>query len=261
MYIRVIKNSLKKELTYNWAIVFNIIASVLTIILLRSFWKAIYKVDHTQYIYMINYSTISMIFVPLLTIISPNEISNKIRNGGISIELIRPWNYLVNLFFIDIGVICAKIITAILPIILISKIFFSLYIPSMVCLVLTMVSLMLSFIILFLISNIISMICFWITEAWSLILLLNVAVQFFSGQFIPSWIMPKWLRSLMDVLPFIWIYQKPAQLYILGLNNYEYNYRIYYECYCNQFLWILVLLFVAWVMWKGALKRLSVQGG
>ena len=50
MYIRVIKNSLKKELTYNWAIVFNIIASVLTIILLRSFWKAIYKVDHTQFI-------------------------------------------------------------------------------------------------------------------------------------------------------------------------------------------------------------------
>lgn len=261
MYYKILKNSLKKEFMYNWATFFNIATSLITIILLRSFWRVLYKDDLSQYSYMANYTTISILVSTLLTLSSPNEMSNKIRDGGISIEMIRPWNYLVSLMFEDIGVIFSKVLTVIIPIIILSVVFFQLFVPQALVILLFLVSIMFSFIILFLVSNIVSMICFWVTEAWSMLILLNVVIQFFSGQFLPSWIMPKAIENIMNSLPFIWISQKPVELYIAQIKGSGFMFSQYLSCFKVQFIWIIILLIITTSMWKIASRKLAVQGG
>lgn len=261
MYFKILKNSLKKEFTYNWSTFFNIVSSLITILLLQSFWKVLYKDDSAQYIYMINYTTISILISALLTLVSPNEMSEKIRNGGISIEFIRPWNYLLSLVFVDLGVIISKILTIIVPIYIVSMLLFGLYVPGIIIIVLSICSIIFSFIILFLVSNIVSMICFWVTEAWSMLILLDIVVQFFSGQFLPSWIMPKIIENIMNIMPFIWISQKPVELYIAGLNGGNVDISQYLFCFKMQLIWIIILLVLVTFIWRIASRKLAVQGG
>lgn len=255
-YISIIRINIKNKFIYNWSVVFNIFCSIISIIALLFFWKALYKDDNQSFLYMANYVVIAELLSSIYSLQAPNILCSEIRGGGVSIELLRPWNYILTLFFGDIGKIIAGFFTTGIPIILITKLTFDLYFPSIYIFSLFILNVFLSIIILFLIKIIVSMACFWIFEAWSMLILVDIVIRFFSGKFIPSWLMPSTLKNIIDVLPFVWIFQKPIELYLSGYNGTYIDIKQFVFFIGLQMLWIIILFTIQNFLWKRAITKI-----
>jgi ABC-2 type transport system permease protein len=224
-------------------------------------WKALYKDDSSSYAYMLNYSIIAQILNAIYISHYSNDMLNKIMSGAISVELVRPWNYITSIFFKDLGVIIVNITVTVLPLVLISKIFLHMYTPISIYVVLFFISIFFSILILFLLKMIVSMLSFWFLETWSFIVLFDILVRFFSGQFLPDWIMPVFLKRVMNVLPFIWTYQKPIEIYLAKYKNAHTSIYSFMHPILLQLIWVVVLVVIVALIWNKAVSKLVVQGG
>lgn len=260
-YITIIKVNIKNNFAYNWSIVFNTIVTIISVIIPVCLWKALYVNNIEKCIYMINYSIMAQLLASFYSLQSSNKLCGSIRSGVIAYEMIRPIDYIVRLFFEDIGYIVVKLISVVLPMIIVSKLFFNLYVPSITAIIMFLFSIFLSIIILFLIRIIVSMICFWAIEAWSLIILLDIVISFFSGRFLPGWIMPESIQAVMNYLPFIWIYQKPIQVYLAEIGEFTGSSESFVYSLTIQLVWIFILYAVQHFLWSKAVKKLVIQGG
>ena len=256
MYIKIAKMGYKKVFTYKLSLVLMFFSSIASIFILQKFWFALYGDDYSQYLYMANYAVISQLLGIIYQIRSPNNFASKIRNGSISVELLRPWEYINALLFEDLGRIIANLVTSGFALLIVAKVLFDMQIPSVWNLLLFSFAALFGFLLLFMIKMMVSMLSFWLIEASNFLILINVVIQFLSGQFLPSWLVPDWLGKVMNVLPFVWMYEKPISIY-LG-QGYVSEYIL---ILLMQLLWIVILyLLLLWV-WRVAVKKLCVQGG
>jgi ABC-2 type transport system permease protein len=81
-------------------------------------------------------------------------------------------------------------------------------------------------------------------------------VSFFSGQIVPLWLFPDFLRKFSEVLPFQAIYYIPMSIYIKRLSG-----TSALQALGLQAFWTIVLVFCARWAWKQVHNRLTVQGG
>lgn len=261
MYIKIIQLGIKKIFAYKASIVLILFSSIASIFILQKFWFALYGNDYSQYLYMANYAIVSQILGIVYRINSPNTLSAQIRNGGISVKLLRPWEYINVLLFEDLGTIVGNLLSSGLILFCAAKLLFDMQIPPVRNIVLFFVSAFLGFMLLFLVKILVAMICFWIIEASSLLILINTVVHLLSGQFMPTWLMPEWLQKIMNALPFIWIYQKPISIYLGASGDGSVVGSEYYQILLLQLGWIIGLYFLVLLIWRIAVNKLSVQGG
>ena len=176
-------------------------------------------------------------------------------------QLLRPWEYINALLFEDLGAIIGNLLSTGTVLFISAKVLFNMQIPPVGNMILFLVSAFLGFMLLFLVKILVAMICFWIIEASSLLILINTVINLLSGQFLPTWMMPQWLEKIMNALPFIWIYQKPISVY-LGTAAEGYIVGIdYFQVLLMQLGWIIGLYILVLGIWRIAVKKLSVQGG
>lgn len=260
-YIKIFKLGFKKVFIYRTSIVLILFSSVISIFILQKFWSALYGSNRQQYLYMANYAIISQILGIIYRIHSPETLASRIRTGAISVELLRPWEYIKALLFEDLGTITGNLLSSGLVLFVTAKIVFDMRIPATVNILLFLVSALLGFLLLFLIKTLVAMACFWLIEASSLLILIDVVINLLSGQFLPAWLMPAWLEKIMNALPFIWIYQKPIVVYLgssgsgMGVENGIYGVMLL------QIFWIFILAIAVSLVWRTAVSKLSVQGG
>lgn len=260
-YIKIMKLGIKRVFVYRTGILLSLFSSLVSIFILQKFWLTLYGDNQAQYHYMANYAIIAQILGIVYQVRSPNTLSSRIRTGAISVELLRPWEYINALLFEDLGAIIGHLLSSGMLLFVTSKLLFNMQIPSIGNIILFFVSAFLGFLLLFLVKTLVAMACFWIVEASSLLILINVVINLLSGQFLPTWLMPVWLEKIMNALPFIWIYQKPISVYIgeagggLGVET------EYFQILLLQLAWIVVLYMLVLWIWRVAVGKLSVQGG
>ena len=81
-------------------------------------------------------------------------------------------------------------------------------------------------------------------------------VSFFSGQIVPLWLFPDFLRKIAEWLPFQAVYYIPMSIYIKRLSG-----STALQAVGIQVFWAIVLaLFARWA-WTRVHTRLTVQGG
>lgn len=260
-YIKIARLGLKKVFIYRGSILLILFARVISIFILQKFWYALYGQNQSQYFYMLNYAIISQILGIIYQFNSPSTLAGRIRTGAISIELLRPWEYINALLFQDLGTIVGNLMSSGMVLFVTAKLLFDLTIPSVKNFILFFVSALFGFMVLFLIKTLVAMICFWIVEASTFLVLTSVVVDLLSGQFLPTWLVPTWMEKLMNMLPFVWIYQKPISVYLGAAGDGSIVENELYQILLLQLVWIIVLyVFVLWV-WRKAVNKLSVQGG
>lgn len=259
-YLGLFKISFKKNTTYRLSCVIDIIISIITIFIFYYFWKALYGKDVENFTYMINYSVIAQLVYGLFYMFSPSTLVDKIRTGNICIDLLRPWNILVSLLVEDLGAIAVRVFTTVIPVSLLFTFIFQLKMPKILPLIGLIIATFIAIIILYLIKMCVSMICFWITEAWSFSILLDVVILIFSGKFVPSWLMPESMEKVMNFLPFIWTCEKPVKIYLDCLNEDQFSFDSF-SFLLSQLVWLAILILILCIIWKRALKKLAVQGG
>lgn len=250
---------IKKKFVYKFSIILILFSSMASIFILQKFWLALYGSEPSQYLYMANYAIVSQFLGILYRFGSPNNLANRIRSGAISIELLRPWEYINAMLFEDLGTIIGNLLSSGVVLIVTAKLLFDFYIPSVGSILLFFFSALLGFLVLFLVKTLVALSCFWLVEASALLVLVNVVVNLLSGQFLPSWMAPEWFEKIMNALPFIWIYQKPISIYMESVEAGG-NGEIY-QILFMQFVWVVILYIVILKVWRIAVDKLSVQGG
>ncbi len=261
-YLKLLKLGVKKVFIYRSSIILILFSSVASIFILQKFWFALYGNDHEQYLYMANYAIVSKILAIVYSIKSPNMLTQRIRSGAISVELLRPWEYINALLFEDLGTIIGNLLSSGVVLFITAKVLFNMVVPPIINIMLFLISAILGFLLLFLIKILVAMICFWIMEASTFLVLINVVINLLSGSFLPTWIMPSWLENIMNALPFIWIYQKPISVY-LGATGGSIVEELsgYGKIFALQLGWGVALYLVVLWVWRVAVNKLSVQGG
>ena len=260
-YFKLLILGMKKVFIYRSSIVLILFSSAASIFILQKFWYALYADDYSQYLYMANYAVVSQILGIMYQLRTQNILAQRIRSGAISVELLRPWEYINALLFEDLGTIIGNLLTKGVVLSIAALVLFGVSIPPAGNILLFFLSAFLGFLLLFLMYMLVAMMCFWFIEASMLLTLLDVIIKLLSGQFLPTWLMPAWLEKMMNALPFIWIYQKPISVFLGAAEGGAVIGSDYIKIVALQIGWIAVLYFVVLWVWRIAVDKLSVQGG
>jgi ABC-2 type transport system permease protein len=101
-----------------------------------------------------------------------------------------------------------------------------------------------------------TMFCFWTHNFMGISWTKDAVVWLFSGGLIPLSMLPTWLGTLAAVLPFAGLTATPAALYLGQATG-----IVALKLLALQAFWVFALWFGARLMWRGALRALTIHGG
>lgn len=259
-YIEFALKKFQNKMTYRLDFFMGIVNTVITIVVYLCIYKALY--GNATEIDGITYSMVATNFVIALGLSSAFEFNemflpDKILNGNITNEFLKPVNFILRLLSESIGEGLFKVVFQFIPALLVTLLHTKLCSPKSVASLMFMLpSIMLGYLILWLISFIIQTWSFWIISVWGIITIKNVFVNILSGALLPLWFMPSVLRKMISFTPFESIYFTPVRIYLGELSGTE-----LLTSMAMQVGWILVLAILANTFWKKGVKKLVIQGG
>lgn len=260
-YLYVCKTRIMRSFTYKFEVYGNILMQTIIMITTAFFWRALFgSQTFTNGITadsMMTYTVMSSVLSVLFMTGVERRIQQSVEKGSIAIDLMRPVNVFGVFLAEDIGSLTALMIQNLLPILLIGSLFIK--VPKIVsasAIPQFALSLAMSMAINWLFAAIFGM---WAFTAISMDALFQVKkhlVRLLSGSIIPIWFFPKWLSNILNVLPFVYIYQLPLDIYIGSATKEEISSRM-----VIQFGWLLALLALFYVLSQKVLHKVMVQGG
>jgi len=184
------------------------------------------------------------------------NMSIRIRNGLIAMDLIKPINFKTYLFSDMIGKSFFNFLFQLLPVLALGLIFLRINYPTVPNFLLFCVTVAGSMVIMFLLSFTLGLLAFWYQSMWQLNALLWAFISLFSGMYIPLWFFPKMLVDISNFLPFRLMYFVPISVFMGKVGLVDCVYLL-----LQQFLWIVGLFILSRLMWRTAIKKLVIQGG
>ncbi len=259
-YLEFAIKKFQNKMTYKLDFFMGIVNTAITIAVYLCIYRALYgnaiEVDGIT-IQMV--ATNFVISLGLSSAFEYNEmfLQDKIKDGSISNEFLKPVNFIFRLLSENMGEGCFKIIFHFLPATIFTLLYTSLCPPkSLVHFVVMILSVLMGYLILWLISLIIQTWSFWLFSVWGIITIKNVFVKILSGTMLPMWFMPQALKKIIALTPFESIYFTPVQIYLGELSGMEVLNKM-----GIQLIWIGILGCIAAFFWKKGVKKLVVQGG
>lgn len=250
----------KSKTAYRFDYFLGILNSLLSFVVYYSIYKALY--GNSQSIDGVSFSMVTTSFLISLGLSSAfhkNEmfLQDKIKQGTIANELLKPVNFKLRMLFEDAGEGAFKVVFNFLPTALIAALFANISAPSgALNVLLCIVSVLLGYIVLWQISFIIQCLSFWLFSVWGLVTIKNVVINILAGAYIPMWFMPERIRSVLRFTPFESIYFMPVQLYLGQLSE-----REMLLSFLRQVIWVALLYVIGEICWRSGIKRLVIQGG
>ena len=189
-----------------------------------------------------------------------NTIGEEIKDGSISMRLLKPVNTDLSYMFAELGEVMMKVAVLLIPVtagleiyrfcktgaVMFSPVNFLLY----------LVSAFLAYIIAFRVNLCFGFIAFYVKNLWGIGILKNSLIGFLSGSLIPLAFMPDGLRVCLEYMPFSSMSYTPVMIYMEKYGANEMLFRI-----GLQIVWAFLLYGLSKLIWLGAIKKLSVQGG
>lgn len=259
-YIQFAVIKFRNKMAYRFDYLLGILNTLLSFVVYWSIYKALY--DGASAVDGVTFSMVTTNFIislGLSSAFSKNEmfLQDKIKQGTIANELLKPVNFKLRMLFEDIGEGAFSVVFNFLPTVVIAAFFAQLSAPSSaVNIFLCLISVVLGYIVLWQISFIVQSWSFWLFSVWGLVTIKNVIINILAGAYIPMWFMPDWLKNAIRFTPFDSIYFTPVQLYLGELQGWEILIN-----FARQILWIVILYGIGELCWRKGIKRLVVQGG
>jgi ABC-2 type transport system permease protein len=99
------------------------------------------------------------------------------------------------------------------------------------------------------------LVSFWTTRAQALVEVFIALELLFSGRLVPMAVMPAWIRTVSDWLPFKWSFQFPIEVFIGQLDTREILTGL-----GIQLVWIAVSGGAIALVWRRAIRRFTAVG-
>ncbi|MEE3451076.1 MAG: ABC-2 family transporter protein [Acutalibacteraceae bacterium] len=196
-----------------------------------------------------------------LTYSSVSEvIGEEIKDGSISMRLLKPVNTDLSYMFSELGEVTMKLLVLFLPMITGLEIYrfciTGTVMFNAINFLLYLLSVVLAYIISFRVNLCFGFIAFYVKNLWGIGILKNSIIGFLSGSLIPLAFMPDRLRVCLEYMPFASMGYTPVMIYMGKYGANEILFRI-----GLQVVWALLLYGLSKLIWFGAIKKLCVQGG
>ncbi|AYO48671.1 TPA: ABC transporter permease [Streptococcus mutans] len=265
-YYAFVQAGFQQAITYRTNFLFYRIGDVLGVFVSIYMWKAVYLSSKVktlndfvaeEMVYYIIISYITQLFVQTTCSLT---IGDEVKEGSISMRLLKPINLITTYLFTEIG---EKLM-----------VIFSLGVPIAIIMIVVQlkynmtVLLLLSHIFLYVFSTTIAYlinfyfnICFGFSSfilknLWGSNFLKNVIVSFLSGSVIPLSFFPNKFGMILQILPFSYINYVPVMLF-LG----KYNALMSLRAILFQVIWLAAFIITSNTIWNKIKNFITIQGG
>lgn len=259
-YIAFAKKSFLMRSAYRFDHFMGILDTLLKIFIFWGIYKALYAtrmvVDGIT-MSMVTTSFVLSIGLNAVFYVDDNYIPERLRNGSIANELLRPVSVQGRMLAENMGTAVFRLVFHFIPALIVAVCAVGMEAPASPSMLLCfIVSSILGYGILWSVSFAVQMTAFWLVNIWSLTTIKNVFVNVLSGSMIPLWFMPEWMDGVLKYTPFSSIYFTPVQIYLGQLSGQD----IINRCLI-QIVWIGIIYLLGNLLWIKGQKKLVVQGG
>ena len=260
-YLNLAQAPFQRMLAYRAATLLWCLGVLLRVYLMRFFWAAVYggggAVEGITLPMMVTYATLSNV----QGIVTYSEVQwgmqDKVRDGSIVIDLIRPYGFLRSLVASSAGEsllwrgpMAGLVLVA-------SLLLVDLQPPASPAAGMAyLASLILATGVGFLLSTIVGLFAFWTLELYGFNSIFDFLSLFLSGSLVPLWFLPPWMWRIAEWLPFQSLAHLPLSIYIGKIEGVAMGIAL-----LTQAVWIAVLSVLVWLLWKAAERKVIVQGG
>lgn len=262
-YLKYMGNVCKQGLVYRFDYTMRIIGSITALVVQYYIWKALmsqtmvsFEQVNVDFQYMVTYITVSAVIKAFVRSGTIEEINEKIRNGSLAMDLIKPYSFMGMMFCSKVAKAIYQFVFLSIPILLFSGIFWGIQFASIIGVSCGIIMLIGGVIIMFLMEYILGLLGFWFQQTWILERLLNDVLRFMSGAILPIWVFPASIQSISQYLPFQYIYYGPITLMTGGYGSGHIAKLIF-----TQMIWIMGLFVISILLWRKSINKITIQGG
>ena len=258
-YLEFAKKAFAREATYRMEVFTNVGSLLVRLYLMKMVWTALYAQNaapagvplHA----IITYTTIALLMSLVLEIDGTRIIRDRVREGTIATDLMKPIN--LPLFFFSDGFgQTALHAMLIVPALLLALFIVRIDVPPPAALLAFAFSFALGYVVNFLLNFLMNSIAFWTLETFAIQLIVRWVSDLLGGQVVPLIFFPGFLQKIVLALPFAAVYSTPLLIYVGTIAP-----SAYPAAFATQLAWGAGFAILATFVWRGALKRVVVQGG
>ena len=232
---------------------------VLRIYILRALWTALYAQNaapiNLPLHSMITYASVAMLMSLILEVDGTRLIREKIREGTIATDLMKPIS--VPLYFFSDGLGQTMLhALLVIPSLLCALLLVRIDVPSPAAFAAFLLSFVVGYGVNFFLNFLMNCIAFWTLETFAAQLIVRWVSDLLSGQIIPLTLFPGVLGRIVFALPFAAIYSTPLLIYIGIIPPSQWAASI-----AVQVAWLVLFAGFSSLVWRAASNRVVVQGG
>ncbi len=265
VYLNFAAKSFQKQLAYKFEYFVGVLNGLLFIFVFTSLWKGIYEHSTSSAIaegvsfskeQMQTYAVYAILFRISMTM-DDNSITQKVRTGAISMDLIKPVNFFFMSLSENLGQTMFHWFTRVIPVLMVTLVMFEAPLPTGISnYALAMVAWVFGYLIMVTLNFAVGLLAFWFIETFSFQLMKYGLITLFSGGILPIDFFPEWLKPTVAMLPFQYILYVPTSIFIGHIDG-----GAALSMIALQGVWVALLGLICFTMWRAGQKKLIVQGG
>lgn len=261
VYAEFFKKSLQESFAYRLNAYSTLLSAIIRMLAQVSMWAALLKnrgaAAGLELPDMVSFVVINIVVAALTNASVGARIGEKVRDGTIAVDFVRPIHFKAYLFADELGRSVYRALLNSLPVCALAAILFGFRLPASFGVnVAFIISLAMGVLLGYHISYLMGLSTFWLHTPWHVWWVYRTLSEVFGGTFVPLWYYPDPLVRLSLWLPFHLVAFQPISIY-LGRTPIAQVPGVLLA----QFAWLAGLLFVERIVWRRAERQVTVQGG
>lgn len=262
-YFSVFQISLQNIFEYRWNFLLGRFRQIILLLTLYFLWTTVFSKQPNlfgfNFTQIITYVFVVQILRGIVLDSRSENIADEISgNGKFFSYLLRPIGYFKYWLSVDLAYKVINIIFTTLELIIVAKIlsvtlFFQ---TNLLNLLLFLSAVILATLMYFLLISWVSLVAFWMTQAWGARFALTLLLEFTSGAFFPLDILPGNWQQILNLTPFPYLIYFPVKVYLGQLAPIQ-----MWQGFTILLFWLVALFFMARLTWVRGLKVYQAFGG
>ena len=260
-YFILINTYWQRGLTHRFTIFAYRIGEMAEILILVLMWTQIYEssavISAFTYQQMLTYVLVGNLFQAAVRSWGEQDVSRHIKDGRLSVFLVKPVSYLQYIIFQEIGRNSLPSILSVLSQATVIAFFYNRLLihtnVGMIAVIICMLAI--SFFLELLLAFLIGLIAFWTDEVDGLYATIGRLKKFFSGGYFPLSLLPISVAQASFWLPFGYSFYVPTQLFLE-----KFDIRTGIKGILVQIAWLFILYGIIRFVWQKGIRRYEGVG-
>lgn len=259
--LTIIKAFWQRALTYRFSVFAYRVGEVAETLVLILMWSSIYNgqqmIGGMTLQEMMTYILVGNLCNAMVRNFLSNIIARDIKEGRLSMFLVKPISYFSYILSQEIGRISLSTIMSVLTSVLVIMFFKNVFIWNFDIAYFSVIALMIifAFITELLLYYLIGLIAFWTDEVDGIYATIERIKKFFSGGYFSLNLLPAVFVQISFFMPFAYSFYIPAQLYLQKIDL-----VVGLKGLLVQIAWIIILYIFTKIVWNRGLKRYEGVG-